>query len=246
MFIDVGGFTLGGRNMVRQIVPGLPTPPPVPVLPTSPGGVSSPAKPGAGQTHPEVDLPTGPAALVAAVDRPDPPTDRTSAAGQFLGQCIATTDYAVVDPASWQPLAMVGTAPNRYVLARSGDQMGIAVSGTGYPNLKNLNETNVYYGFARESRPLTPDQPIQYSYGNAYSNDPVGMHQTVVFLGLLRPDVTTVEIIAPDGTLRSVGIVHGTFSAEFNGATLQDMPRFTIVVRDKSGRELYHGPIATD
>jgi hypothetical protein len=124
--------------------------------------------------------------------------------------------------------------------------MWTAVSGIEYPNSKNLNETNVYYVFYRASRPLAPDKPIQYSYGDAYSTDSVGKHPTVVFLGLLRPDVTTVEIIAPDGTPRSVGIMNGTFSAEFNGAARQDMPRFTIVVRDKSGRELYHGPIATD
>jgi len=64
MFIDVGGYALVRRNLVRQIVPGLPTLPAIPDVLTSPGGVSSPA----GQTNPELDLPAGPSALVAAVE----------------------------------------------------------------------------------------------------------------------------------------------------------------------------------
>jgi hypothetical protein len=68
----------------------------------------------------------------------------------------------------------------------------------------------------------------------------------VIFLGLLRADVTGVEIIAPNGTPRSVTIVDGTFSTEFAGANWPDMPGFTIVLRDRSGGQLYRGSIETD
>jgi len=98
----------------------------------------------------------------------------------------------------------------------------------------------------RGSRPLLPDEPIQYSYGTSYPTDPSGDHQTVIFLGLLRPDVASVEIIAPNGTPRSISIVDGTFSTEFAGASLKDMLRFTLVLRDRSGGQLYRGSIETD
>jgi hypothetical protein len=216
MFVDFGGFAPGGRYTVRQTRPG--------------------------PSHPELNLPTAPPALVAVVDRPDPPADRTSAAGRFLGECIANADDAVLDPASWRPLVLEGTAPNRFVLARSGDQLATCSSGI----YRGPNGTTVNYWFLRSSRPLTPNKPIRFSYGTSYPTDPSGDNQTVIFLGLLRADVTSVEIIAPNGTPRSVTIVDGTFSTEFAGANWPDMPGFTIVLRDRSGGQLYRGPIETD
>jgi len=217
MFVDFGGFAPGGRYTVRQTRPG--------------------------SAHPELDLPAAPPALVAAVDRPDPPADRTSAAGRFLGECIANADDAVPDPASWQPVVLEGTAPNRFVMARSGDQLATCSSGSLY---RTPGDTTIDYRFLRGSRPLLPDEPIQYSYGTSYPTDPSGDHQTVIFLGLLRPDVASVEIIAPNGTPRSISIVDGTFSTEFAGASLKDMLRFTLVLRDRSGGQLYRGSIETD
>lgn len=214
MFVDFGGFAPDGRYTVRQTRPG--------------------------PTHPELNLPTAPPALAAVVDRPDPPADRTSAAGRFLGECIANADDAVLDPASWRPLVLEGTTPNRFVLARSGDQLATCSSGSLY---RTPNDNTIDYRFLRASRPLTPNKPIQYSYGTSY---PTGDQQTVIFLGLLRPDVASVEIIAPNGTPRSVAVVHGTFSTEFAGASWPEMPGFTIVLRDRSGGQLYRGPIETD
>lgn len=186
--------------------------------------------------HPELDLPPAPAALVAMVDRPDPPPDRTSAAGKFLGECIANSWAPVVDPASWQPVVLAGAAPNRFVLARSGDRMATCTAASDSPG----------YRFLPALRPLTPNRPIQYSYGVSYATNPSGKYQSLLFFGLLRSDVATVEIIAPDSTPRSVDVVHGTFSAEFAGQTWVAIPRFTAVLRDKSGRELYRGRIETD
>ena len=239
MFVDIGGFAPGGRYTVQQTVPDAPESPtstvdsqyyakvsPSPLIPTSP-------------TYPELTLPAAPAALVATVDRPDPPTDRTSAAGQFLGECIAKSDQAVLDPDSWQPLVLAGASPNMVVLARSGNRIASCGSyGPLYP------PNDIGYEFGSRPPPPAANKPIQYVASTSYPADMSGRNQTVIFVGVVRSDVTTVKIIAPGGAQRSVSVVGGTFNVEFTGLSqLNAYAGFTAVLADNAGGTVYTGPI---
>jgi hypothetical protein len=233
MFVDIGGFAPGGRYTVRQTVPGAPPPEDMTVSPAP------------DQPYPELKLPAAPAPLVATVDRPDPPTDRTSVAGRFLAECIAQSDNVVIDPDSWQPLVMGGTSPNTYVLARSGNEMATcSTSGVRFdPN--NLNDITILYDFESSSRRFAAKQPLRFAAGGSFATDASGSGQSVIILGVVDPTVSKLTITAPGGTRRSVPIAHGTFTTQFAGVSFVDADNFTALLQDRTGRTLYSGKIDT-
>jgi hypothetical protein len=241
MFVDVGGFAPGGRYTVRQADSGQPATATSSAQDSA--SVESPM-PLPQEGYPELTLPAAPAALVATVDRPDPPTDRTSTAGQFLGECIAKSGQAVLDPDSWQPLALAGAAPKIVVLARSGNRMATCVSGeAGRFEPNNFNEVTFGYDFMPAPSPLAANEPIEYSAGTSFQNEPDHASQTLIFAGVVRPDVTTLTIVEPGGAQRSVAVVNGIFTAEFADVNWQDIVKFVAVAQDVNGRQLYSGPI---
>ena len=70
--------------------------------------------------HPERFTLARPAAPVSRVDRPAPPTDRTSERGQWLKQCLDKSQAPVVDADMWEPGAWATAGDARYMVLRAG------------------------------------------------------------------------------------------------------------------------------
>jgi hypothetical protein len=180
--------------------------------------------------HPELDLPLPAPPLVAVTDHPAPVADRSSEAGAFLGECIAKSDTAVVDPDFWRPVVLAGAGSDRAVLARLGDR--IATCAT----------SEASHTFSKDAGPSKPGDPIQYviRFGpNARSGPPY----RVIALGTLRADVATMEVLGPNQQPMPVSVANGGFSMMYlvDPAQPPDRVGFTAVLRDQSGKEVYRG-----
>jgi hypothetical protein len=70
--------------------------------------------------HPERLTLVRPAAPVSRVDRPAPPTDRTSERGQWLKQCLDKSQSPVVDADMWEPGAWATEGDVRHMVLRAG------------------------------------------------------------------------------------------------------------------------------
>jgi hypothetical protein len=224
------------RFTVRQTEPGHPE------RPIYEGDVSTPAGPGetvAGQSHPELNLPAPAAALVATTDRPIPDPD-LSDKGRFLAECIANSDSAVVDPQLWEAVTITGTAPYRAVLARAGQEaVGCSMQG----NRTDRNDPNVitpHYTFTPPFVGLKADRPVQFVVWQM-----IGTENAQAVLGLLRPDVASMELDGPDLDATPVPIESGAFA--FTAPAPRDggpLPELTVVLRNAAGAEIYRGPVS--
>jgi hypothetical protein len=208
MFIEFSMFPTGqgARFTARELDPGEPMEPAIP-----PGGESrppSPGQPGTGESHVELTLPRPVAPLVAVVDRPAGPVDRTSANGLLLQRCVDKADSPVPDPASWQPGALVRSTGGTALVARNSSDYALCSVAPAQPGVPG-GET---YSFRVLSDGSTPaDEPVKgvrFQMTSGLDADPAA----VLVVGEVNSDVAKVVLVAPGRADMATAPVNGTFA----------------------------------
>ncbi|MGY6653715.1 hypothetical protein ACXIZN_16230 [Amycolatopsis sp. TRM77291] len=100
------------------------------------------------------NLPSAPAPLLSAVDRPVPPADRTSPAGHALGECLDGAADAVSDAAGYRPGALLDKDGYQVVLGRLGDR-SLACTTVPDPRRPGRLKMRVY----QDHFEIPPEQP---------------------------------------------------------------------------------------
>ncbi|HET9139723.1 hypothetical protein [Actinophytocola sp.] len=235
-FTDMATGT-GSRATVRRIESGRPE------LPTFAGDTVStppaPGEPARGQSYPELDLPAPPAPLVSATDRAVPPPDQSDQ-GRFLAECLARSDTAVIDPRLWQAAAITEPGPYRAVLARSGQEVVTCSSVGNRTDRDNPDAVTPTYAFMPvpgQPRTADPIQVVTWAF--------IGVDRQEVLLGVLRADVTAMEVDGPDREPTPVPIQSGAFAVTvgWSPAAGSAPPELTVVLRNAAGAEVYAGPL---
>jgi hypothetical protein len=189
-----------------------------------------------------------PAPARPTADRPQPPGDRTSAAGRRLAECFRRADGAPpVDPANWQPAATQALSDQESLqLGRYGDLL--AVCRFDDPNaaepvwlkVDDGTESDGYRDLEVAPNPFVATTTV--FYGFQARADGSSTSDTVAVTGLTRsPEVATVRISRPTSPPVVATVRNGTFvlpGIHLNEGTYEQRQRTEITVLDAAGTVL--------
>lgn len=179
------------------------------------------------------DLPAAPAPLVTAVDRPAP-AERSSEAGQFLGQCLAAAQQQLPDRDAYVAGAYLSWNSRELVVARLGQSL-LTCSARPDPRQQGA----VYYAI----NPVPGAGELESGPASgvlfqvlAPVKDTGGPERSVL-AEAVPENVTRVSVTYPGGRPQEAAVAHGTFAIWHtdDSATVVD-PRTTVKAYDAAGR----------
>jgi hypothetical protein len=241
MFIQFSIFSTGqgSRFTVRELDPGEPMEPDIPV-----GGESrapSAGQPGTGESHVEVELPRPAAPLVSVQDRSVGPVDRSSPNGLLLGRCIAKSDAIVPDPQSWQPGALVRKSDGTALVARNSTGFAVCLETPARPG----SAGGPTYSFVLMSGGSGPagGSAKGVRYQTIAFGQPAAGPAEVLVLGTVHSAVATVRLVSPDRAPVDMTPVNGTFAFATTERVNSGPSGATLRFLDADGKLIYQGPV---
>ncbi|WP_020673488.1 hypothetical protein [Amycolatopsis nigrescens] len=179
----------------------------------------------------QLALPPAPPPAVSVTDRPvTPPPDRSSAAGRFLGECLAKAQNLVADPDRFQPGPLLTVGGSELVTSNDGDIALVCSS----PPAGDRGPTLDVRSLPRDAAPVraTLFNPVGAVGG---SGNIIG--------GATPPEATRMTVRFGQGAMLEVPISHGAFGLEMPEHTGFDLPELTAKVYDATDRVLYDGVV---
>jgi hypothetical protein len=171
------------------------------------------------------------------VDRPRPPVDRTSPAGQRLSAAIAKADCPpTVDPDHWEPGAYLKlTSTEQVQLGRYGNLLASCRFG-------GIADRELYVHDLDPPRNLPPTSSIigtTISATRMFYNFQDGHSSTIAILGLINDDhVASITLTSPGKLDITAVIANRTFILAGPTFTSPDYETTRITTRDMSGTAL--------
>lgn len=186
-------------------------------------------------------LPAAPAPLLSVVDRPVT-TDRTSAAGRALGDCLAAAEVeAIPDAAAYAPGPLLETDEYRVVLGRHGDRFVVC---TTEPDYRRPGKTRVRAfdnGSGAQTPPVRP--LVVDTLGHPQTGAPPGKALRP-FAAALPVTATTAIVDFGGGTSPEAHVVDGMVVV-WAPANIKIDPetKVHVVARDARGAVVYDGTL---
>jgi hypothetical protein len=192
-------------------------------------------------TPPTTVLPHPPVAALSVHDVPVPVPDRTSAHGQALAACISQANQLVLDPANYEPGALVRKDQSVLVIGRSPTRIAACMSMP----VPELGQTLTTFAVGPRLSDVEGDQMAFYPGPVNLSG---GARSTLA--GLVPKDTAKMEVRFGNGTTVSPDVANGTFaliipdSVEVDGSNeINDEKGITVKLFGPQGGMFHEGPL---